>query len=286
MGNQITLSDVTFSDTSLPVLRDDPILSNGSLILVDAGHSKGRLPNVPSNGALINNIAGSIAAEIVGSASVSPDIATGFTSNAMIAELTAKGGLHVIKSKLNDINNTRFTLRIPAAIKAYLLANKSHSFYFSIWQQVTRKFDAADMPLAVLAESAYTNDFLINIQVNGNPGGASTNLLGKASSLDPTAMTGPAKHQLAISKATGALANMAYTDLFVFGGCPSAGVMNSALHKGGSQIMYRVYLEDLTVSGRTYADVKTLDDGLFLAAFAPGGKFYGDAYSDPVVTLA
>ena len=281
MGNQITLSDVTFSDTTLPVLRDDPLLSSGSLILVDVGHSKGRLQSVPSNGALISNIAGSIAAEIVGTASVSPDIATGFASNAMLPELTAKGGLHVIKSKVNDLNNTRFTLRIPAAIKAYLLANKSHSFYFSIWQQVTRKFDAADMPLAVLAESAYTNDFLINIQVNGNPGGASTNTLGKASNLDPSAATGSGKHQVAASKATGNLNNMAYTDLFIFGGCPSAGVMNSALHKGGSQVMYRVYLEDLTVSGRAYAEVKTQDDALFQAAFAPGGKFYGDTYTDP-----
>ncbi|MGP5446159.1 hypothetical protein, partial [Pseudomonas helleri] len=195
--------------------------------------------------------------------------------------LTVKGGLHVIKSKVNDLNNTRFTLRIPAAIKAYLLANKSHSFYFSIWQQVTRKFDAADMPLAVLAESAYTNDFLINIQVNGTPGGASTNTLGKASNLDPFSATGSAKHQVAVSKATGSLNNMAYTDLFIFGGCPSAGVMNSALHKGGSQILYRVYLEDLTVSGRTYADVKEQDDVLFQAAFAPGGKFYGDTHTDP-----
>ncbi|MGP5446153.1 hypothetical protein, partial [Pseudomonas helleri] len=84
MGNQITLSDVVFTDTSLPVLRDDPLLSSGSLILVDAGHTKGRLSGVPSNGALVNNIAGSIAAEIVGSASVSPDIATGFASNAML----------------------------------------------------------------------------------------------------------------------------------------------------------------------------------------------------------
>ena len=73
MGNQITLSDVVFSDSTLPVLRDDPLLSSGSLVLVDVGHSKGRLAGVPSNGALVNNIAGSIASGLVGSVSVSPD---------------------------------------------------------------------------------------------------------------------------------------------------------------------------------------------------------------------
>ena len=281
MGNQITLSDVVFSDSTLPVLRDDPLLSSGSLILVDVGHSKGRLSGVPSNGTLVNNIAGSIATSLVGSVSVSPDIATGFASNAMLSELSAKGGLHVIKSKVDDVNNTRFTLRIPASIRAYLLTNRAHSYYFSIWQQVTRKFDAADVPLAVLAESAYSNDFLLNLAANGGPAGAPTNILGKATNLDPAAGTGTAKHQLAVSKATGTLSNMAYTDLFIFGGCPSAGVMNSALHKGGSQVMYRVYLEDLTVSGRSYADVKAQDDALFQAAFAPGGKFYGDTYTAP-----
>ena len=281
MGNQITLSDVVFSDSTLPVLRDDPLLSSGSLILVDVGHSKGRLSGVPSNGTLVNNIAGSIATSLVGSVSVSPDIATGFASNAMLSELSAKGGLHVIKSKVDDVNNTRFTLRVPASIKAYLLINRAHSYYFSIWQQVTRKFDATDVPLAVLAESAYSNDFLLNLVANGGPAGAPTNILGKATNLDPAAGTGTAKHQLAVSKATGPLANMAYTDLFIFGGCPSAGVMNSALHKGGSQVMYRVYLEDLTVSGRSYADVKAQDDALFQAAFAPGGKFYGDTYTAP-----
>ncbi|MGO2200516.1 MAG: hypothetical protein ACTIOG_16820 [Pseudomonas helleri] len=283
MGNQITLSDVVFTDTSLPILRDDPLLSSGSLILVDVGHSKGRLSSVPGNGALISNIAGSIASEIVGAGSVSPEIFTNFATNAMLTELSAKGGLHVIKSKVNDVNNTRYTLRIPAAIRAYLLANPTHSYYFSIWQQVTRSFDDASAPIVVLAESAYSNDFLINIGTNGSPLGASTNLLGKATNLDPTAGTGSAKHQLAVSKATGTLVNMAYTDLFIFGGCPSAGVMNSALHKGGSQVMYRVYLEDLTVSGRTYAEVKAQDDALYASAFAVGGKFYGDTYTAPSI---
>lgn len=286
MGHKITLSDIVFSDSSLPVLRDDPLLSSGSLVLVDVGHSKGRLSGVPSNGTLVNNIAGSIASGLVGSASVSPDILTGFTSSAMVPELSGKGGLHVIKSKVSDTNATRFTLRLPAAIKAYLLANPTHGYYFSMWQQVTRKFDANNLPLMVVGDSAYSVNFLINIGSTGDIQGAGTNVLGKASSLNPFVSTGPAKHQLAVSKVTGAVSAYPYFDLFIFGGCPSVGVMDSALKKGGSQIMYRVYLEDLTVSGRTYAEVKALDDALYAAAFAPGGKFYGDTHSDPVTTLA
>lgn len=281
MGNQITLSDVVFSDSTLPVLRDDPLLSSGSLVLVDVGHSKGRLAGVPSNGALVNNIAGSIASGLVGSVSVSPDIVTSFTSSAMVAELSNKGGLHVIKSKVGDTNATRFTLRLPAAIKAYLLANPTHSYYFSMWQQVTRKFDANNVPLMIVGESAYSVSFIMNLSSNGSLAGVATNVLGSATNLNPSASTGTVKPQVAVSKATGALSSLAYTDLFIFGGVPSVGVMDAALKKGGSQIMYRVYLEDLTVSGRTYAEVKTLDDELYAAAFAAGGKFYGDTYTDP-----
>lgn len=281
MGNQITLSDVVFSDSTLPVLRDDPLLSSGSLVLVDVGHSKGRLSGVPSNGTLVNNIAGSIASGLVGSASVSPDILTGFTSSAMVPELSGKGGLHVIKSKVNDTNATRFTLRLPAAIKAYLLDNPTHGYYFSMWQQFTRKFDANNAPLMIFGESAYSVNFLMNLGSSGAVQGAATNVLGQATTLNPFVAAGPAKLQLAVSKVTGTLLSLAYTDLFIFGGVPSAGVMDAALKKGGSQIMYRVYLEDLTVSGRTYAEVKTLDDALYAAAFAPGGKFYGDTYTDP-----
>ena len=281
MGHKITLSDIVFSDSSLPVLRDDPLLSSGSLVLVDVGHSKGRLSGVPSNGTLVNNIAGSIASGLVGSASVSPEILTGFTNSAMVPELSGKGGLHVIKSKVNDTNATRFTLRLPAAIKAYLLANPTHGYYFSMWQQFTRKFDANNAPLMIIGESAYSVNFLMNLGSSGAVQGAATNVLGQATTLNPFVAAGPAKLQLAVSKVTGTLSSLAYNDLFIFGGVPSVGVMDAALKKGGSQIMYRVYLEDLTVSGRTYAEVKTLDDALYAAAFAPGGKFYGDTFTDP-----
>ncbi|MCF6764112.1 hypothetical protein, partial [Pseudomonas fragi] len=48
-----------------------------------------------------------------------------------------------------------------------------------------------------------------------------------------------------------------------------------------SRIIYRAYGEDLTVSGRNYAEVEALDYALFLEAFAPGGKFYGDTFTSP-----
>lgn len=80
---------------------------------------------------------------------------------------------------------------------------------------------------------------------------------------------------------TGTIGTLAYQDLFCFGGVPSVGPFSAAVNKGGSHILYRCYLEDLTVSGRTYEQVKAIDDALFAAAFSSGGKFYGDTYTDP-----
>ncbi|RQS00227.1 hypothetical protein DIE02_27720 [Burkholderia sp. Bp8991] len=48
-----------------------------------------------------------------------------------------------------------------------------------------------------------------------------------------------------------------------------------------SAILYRVFLEDLTVSGRTFAAVSALDQSLYNAAFTSGGRYNGDTYTSP-----
>ena len=40
-------------------------------------------------------------------------------------------------------------------------------------------------------------------------------------------------------------------------------------------------IEDLTVSGRTYAEVDALDYALYQAAFAADGRYHGDTNTDP-----
>lgn len=55
----------------------------------------------------------------------------------------------------------------------------------------------------------------------------------------------------------------------------------SARGASPSAIFYRFYLEDLTLSGRTWAEVDALDARLFASAFAPGGRYYADTFTDP-----
>ena len=47
--------------------------------------------------------------------------------------------------------------------------------------------------------------------------------------------------------------------------------------KAASWKLYRFYLEDLTVSGRTYAEVDAMDNALYTQeVLTPGGRYYGD----------
>lgn len=56
---------------------------------------------------------------------------------------------------------------------------------------------------------------------------------------------------------------------------------SSNINKSGSWIFYRAYIEDLTVSGRTHAQVYAIDSALFNAAFSVGGRYYNDSFTDP-----
>ncbi len=60
----------------------------------------------------------------------------------------------------------------------------------------------------------------------------------------------------------------------------SAGA-DAAYNGHSSRVYYRFYLEDLTISGRTYAQVEALDKAVFDAAFAAGGRYNGDTWTSP-----
>jgi hypothetical protein len=43
--------------------------------------------------------------------------------------------------------------------------------------------------------------------------------------------------------------------------------------------LYRLYIENLTVSGRTWAEVDAIDYALYQAAFGAGGRFADDTFT-------
>lgn len=68
---------------------------------------------------------------------------------------------------------------------------------------------------------------------------------------------------------------------FYIGNWGTVNTYLTAVGGSASAILYRVYMEDLDVSGRTAAQVDALDRAEYIKAFSAGGRYFGDTWSDP-----
>lgn len=266
---------ISFSDSSLPILYDDAIMSTGSLILVDPAHSANPLSGVPTNGVSIPNIAWKTAAAILGSGDSSSLASTfndGHQAADAIVERSGKGGIHGIYSKVNNTNDGRgIWIQGAAAIKTYMGANQGHSFYMSMWSRKTRIETTGHR----IMQFAQGGNFNLIVQDQGFSAGT---LQGSYQS--------PATSAVGNEFRAAAGYGSAYSTAFYLAMAEMGNVLDynsgSAYgNKASSYILYRSYLEDLTVSGRTYAQVQAIDQALWTAAMASGGRFNGDTFTDP-----
>jgi hypothetical protein len=290
------------------VVYDDSIMGAGSLILHDVGHSLGGFAGIPGNGALIPNVAWSTANAIVGGTpgqsalsgvmTSSDPLVAGATGSATYpyAERTPKNGLHIIRSQVNDVANKAYLINAASAISSYVQANPDHAYYLSIWQYITRPCTTAGTPYPGFAMfGTNTGNVIAGLQVGiagstamylGLTHGIGYNNVGSAGLI-----TGASLLQFGESAHSGSITSWAAIP-FMFGG---QGGAFSGLHVGCSQILYRCYLEDLTVSAagggyaagaaitvaQRYTELAAKDLTLYNSAFAFGGKFNGDAFTSP-----
>lgn len=290
MGSKITLSS-SFTAATGKTLQADAIMpAAGALILVDVSHSAGGIGSgVPVNGAAIPNVAWEQAAAMLGSGTANT-LASAMVNKIQAAdgtgERTPKGGLHVAMRRDTNTNNDRGAyIDCASAIKSYVLANyATHQFYLSLWSRLTRAALSGGNRKAVIG---YGGKFAIEFDLDFVAGGTSAvgpnSLLG---SRHPGNVVGnwfynganPSWYGSAPVNVTEAgIASMIWGNVR-----EGAAAWNN---KASSDVFYRSYVEDLTVSGRTYAEVDAIDYALWQAAFAAGGKFYGDTFTNPA-TLA
>lgn len=302
---------LTFTDGALPVLRNDPILTDGSLMLVEPGHPLAPISSVPAAGATmeLENIARDEAASLL-SATESQmrslvSRAASLTSTAGTLELSGKGGLHAIISQAASSANNGVTVALPTKVKDYLVANDGHDFFFSLWGRVTRALGGG--------LSGSGGAFERKAQIVGT---ASPGTLYLAAMIDSTSLSGTypdtngATGSLQLLGRRGIGGNLTAGTAFLRnigvndwtgtsgnpGAPPAAGSMEAQVNMGpvgvftGSRqanahtswIFYRLYLEDLTVSGRSYAEVDALDQAQYTAEVSTsGGRYNGDTYTAP-----
>lgn len=282
MGKLIRLKGVNF--VGAPKLKQyDEIESSGSLMLFDASIISG----LPNQGDSVSNVVAALAQDATGQSSgLNFTVHSKSANNAnWLLEKTSKGGLHgIIKQNTGNTVENQLVFNGPLAVRNYILNNPNHNYYISFWSKITKPSisnPAVQSPFHFCVNSS--NGFF-NSQggVLNDTGGNRSNYVGIPTVGDNDIAAGTNRFMSAqysgIVNAGSPLgtSNQIELGLGAFG---PWGFFNT--EKGASRVLYRAYIEDLTVSGRTAAQVSALDQELFNKAFALGGKFYNDTYTDP-----
>lgn len=271
-----------FTDATLPVMASDPIINRGSLALFEPGHpAEPWTSGIPANGYSFPNIASSSLAKIAG---ISTDETrgvftkeTGITNADAVIKRTRKGGLEVTVSDTRATDGTpMMTMFGSKALTDYLVDNYNHSYYASIWKKNTRANRSGSFPYVYAA---------------GNDSSQLNNIFSYQTSVIPSAASQTERYLYA-PHANPFLGVNTNPSLWALGIKNGGGTPSKATFKYGyrwvtggnshSSAVYRIYLEDLTVSGRTPQEAYAVDDAEFTKqVLTTGGRYFGDTFTDP-----
>lgn len=289
-GLRITIP-TTFDDTTLPILRADPILpASGALLLLEPGHPAAGTISLAS-GSPMPNIAAAQAATLLAVASDAvrstltwQGISEAGTTKGKV-ERSAKGGIHTILTASALATGDGLVIRPDQAIVDYLVAHPSNDLYVSLWARPTRHTGATmGYSATSFSTSESGSELLYALESNGATLPSVTNRLGGTSNPATPASGSPLFMNVAVGAYTGTIAKSgaAARDFTKLWGVGSHRPFFNLTAGNPSAILYRVYIEDLTVSGRSYATVSALDYQLYTdEVLASGGRYNGDTYTDP-----
>lgn len=275
----------------------DPILpSAGALLLIDPKHeiSPWAFSGVPADLTLLPNLAED-QANALGILQAKPVFNYTPSAGVLVGERTSKGGLHAILAAANAAaDGLGMGIGMSSDMGAYLLANPTHTFYFSAWLRATRaRTDTSGLttaPVFAVTNSATdANNRLVRVIAGGITTGVSP--VGSRQINFGTGLTGPQYFDVAVNAWGGTLPSTPSSmarHVFrvgrpVSGTSPGGAYASDPANPGGpSYAFYRAYVEDLTVSGRSYATVSALDFAAYTReVLTAGGRYYDDTFTDP-----
>lgn len=271
----------------------DLIQSKGTILIAkpsaEGGWDYGTA--LPVVGNKLTNLAWRGAAKIIGSGD-RDSLALPYRQNGLVgtssskhkSEWTTKKGFHSILSQtvpLSTSTGDSLGFNLPPLVKDYIFTNTpSHKFYFGWWRAVTRiqvmPVSAPQPFTAFCANSGTTANFLfyhdcVSLKGTGTKSTVTNTIGAQFSAMEVSVWTGT-KPSLSSDMTNNVWAWLNGTQgafaSFNSLSCPS-------------EILYKMTIEDLNVSGRTFAEVRDLDNAMFTAAFASGGEFFGDSNTDP-----
>lgn len=282
-GLKLTLP-MRFTDTTLPVLSSDPVINRGSLALFEPAHPADPwAAGVPSSGYSIPNIASSSFAKL---ANVAVDQARGIYSKDAaitnadgVVKRTPKGGLEVVMSDTLTVpsgTSRLITMYGGKALTDYLVDNYGHSYFASVWKKNTRAGRSGQFPYIYAA---------------GNEASQLNNIFSYQTSVIPSVASQPERYLWA-PNANPFAAVTTSPGIWAIGvknggGTPNKSTFNygyrwTAGNNSHSSVVYRIYLEDLTASGRTATQAFDADNAEFTKqVLTAGGRYFGDTFTDP-----
>lgn len=327
MGRKLILTGTKLSDLTAPrLLRVDPIESAGSLLLIDPTHPIGAWDaGNPANGATVDNLMSGFATSVTGFSESALEatalVPSTFSGTAGKLERTGRGGLHGIHSQTAGVHASGPVIAYPTSLVEYVMRNRAHTFYTSMWFRPTR-FPVAGYNSSGIhcfnGNGQQTNSYLSVIGFNAadNTGGgwvyrgqsgirtlpqpphqadapmlATINSTGWHSEGTATSLPGDGTNTTVTGTRGGAGVAFGSTvawpgvsagDWSVGDGYFTHASTSTIPNNAGSFVFYRSYMEDLTVSGRTWEQVNAIDRDLYTReVLTEGGRYYGDTYTAP-----
>jgi len=290
---------VAATDLTLPKLFAHPEMAEGTLFLWDPAHEYGAVTGVPGDGGKLPNVASRQALPILSSsgATVIGDldapVSSVFDANGALLERSAKGGIHILPSQVNQVsNNNAWIARIPAAIRRYVFdmlpGDGLNGFYFSFWYAVTRSnvSGLTTMSYAHMIAGAGTSPYVYHTAASPVAAGA---LIGSYSG-----SSGTARIILGGSSAFGGTkpaSPLPTSSLFGNGLMDQWGISGNR-NKVGGRVYGRVKFEALRLNKRAnnglggtiaeeFAAAQAADLAAWTKHYGIGGQFYGDTWTDP-----
>jgi hypothetical protein len=303
MGNSIAIvsgRSFTGAAASLPTdTGNDEILTKGSLLLFDMAHSTamdagiGSVVPVQGQTPLLPNIAWRQAAAVLGlpmtqatQDSLRGVFVSNFLAGDMAFERTARLGLHGAVSQANQLAG-RSTYLTQESISQYLISHPRNRIFIALEGMITRagiQANGNDLPLLVIARSAAPT---IDVEQTFTTGDNISSELGSRIEPGPNVegapflRTGGSWRWRNTVPTSLADAQIQFALWGAFGAYSASGV-----NKCPSWVLYRVYVEDLTVSGRSYEDVDFLVRDIWRRNQGVGGRFAADLYTPPASLIA
>lgn len=269
---------------NISTLGSDPALNAGSVFLFDAA-------GLPPTGVPANptNLAAARLATLTGQSGTALQFSyapsgAGLTGTAGLMERTGKGGLHGITSRTALANGQGARLNIPDAAKSHIRANPNRQYGYALWQHTTRESLNNVLPNLFIGTSEAVGLHAYMYKVGFRPPAATPQRLGSVGDNDVVGT--PALRAVGVNgwwTGTGSTATVPADNTFE--GCVpwgSVGALGSNRQtQTPSFIVYRLVCEDLTTSGRTWAQFLAMEQELHAAAFGSNGRFVNDTFTNP-----